>query len=157
MTARGVLRDRIAQARLDDVLEVPVAGLEDVVVRYCSLPHEAVVEIQKSKNRETLRDNAHILVRACVGVFERVDGELVSVDPDDREAARVKDGQVVGDPLTFTSPRFAELVGVDSDDATDVVMALYADADGHLISAATAVMRHGGYISDDMMRALRGN
>lgn len=142
MTAQ-TLRDRIAARRQERgkpfALETPIEG---VWVSYKPIPSGKLEDIHRRRKKEKAKGrglaiNIDVLIDACVGVHERIDGELVSIDPDNRD----------GEALTFTSPRLLELLGVESQLASDAVRELYAvtdDHDGDVITAANEVMHRSG-------------
>lgn len=143
MSGAQSLRDRIAARRAETnkpfVLETPIEG---VWVSYRTMPSHKLDAIHKRRKKNkgrgwALAVNIDVLIDTCVGVHERIDGKLVSIDPDDRD----------GDPPTFTSPRLLELLGVESQRASDAVRELYAvtdEYDGDVITAANEVLHRSG-------------
>lgn len=146
------LRSRRARVReqLHFDLEVPRYD-PPVLVRYKPVPQEKIEQTfertkkMRGKDR-TAVTNAIILAGACIGVFEVIDGEEVSVDPDDR----------AGEWPTF-GPRLAGILGEPmAKKASDVVRALYL-TDGDLISTAQELAALSGYAQDQIERDSSGN
>ncbi|MFW6776070.1 hypothetical protein ACOACO_17435 [Nocardioides sp. CPCC 205120] len=141
---RGRLRDRRAKAADGLQLDLPVPRLEPpIYVRYRPVSNREIKEVNaryaksKDKDREVLV-NASLLARACLGIFEEVEGELVS--------------PLDGGPdfPKFDEAMAAEL-GSNSTVATEVVRALFL-TDGDIISQATQVAQWSGYADEQIER-----
>ncbi|XBB66866.1 hypothetical protein ABFU82_22580 [Nocardioides sp. WV_118_6] len=146
------LRDRIKNAKADLHLDLEVPRLDpQVFVRFRPTTQARLNAAGKLAGKLTKNDdgdiiaNAGILASACIGVFEVIDGEEVSVDPDDRD----------GTWPTF-GPRLAELLGVSTKKASDVVRALYL-TDGDIISTVTKLGVWSGYAQEQLERDPEGN
>lgn len=120
------LREKVQRAREASTVDLPIADI-DVVIRFRAVDFDVLDRNRNpGKRRDPLAANAAVLIDACVGVFTCTDdGTLVSVDPDDPDTHIDDDDKVIGQPVTFSSPRLAELLGVDTGRAADVVAALY--------------------------------
>lgn len=170
MTEKSRLLERVVAARRKRVLDLPVPGVDGIVVRFGPLGSEelkAVADNARKRKLDAVTLNASFLVRACLAVLEEVDGRLVSVDPDDREGAYVDengdlvtarvdvgaDGRLRG-PVLFDE-RLAELLGTERL-ATATVRALYV-TDGDVVSTANAVIRHSGFVGDEIAQDALGN
>lgn len=155
------VRDRIEQARRKRVYD-DVIPHTDYVVRYHPIGEERRVEISENRAKVSGDDpelellaSADALVATCVGIFEKVDGKLVSFDPSNRGGARVhpETDVVEGTPLTFSSKRTQELLGIDTDSAVEVVRAFYP-FDGDIISASNTVFRLSRYFRSGLAENL---
>lgn len=138
------LRDRRAAAAKQLYLDLPVPRLEpEVFVRFAPVEQAQIDRInkrhEKSKDREkTVKINAVVLAEACRGIFEVIDEQEVSIDPADRE----------GDWPRFDE-KLADLLGLDSTGAVDVVRGLYL-TDGDVIATATKLADWSGYSITDL-------
>lgn len=106
-------------------------------------------QAEKSKDPEkNVVANAVGLADVCLGVFEVIDGEKVSVDPDDRDP----------DPANWPKfdDRLAGLLGLPgTKKAADVVRGLYL-TDGDIIATSSKVAEWSGY-SLDGVEEFEGN
>lgn len=133
------LRDRREKARQELHLDLAVPRLDPpVYVRFAPVEQSQINRINKrhEKSKDKDRDviiNAVILAEACRGVFEVIDDEPVSVDPDARD----------GDWPRFDE-LLADMLGLDTDKASDVVRGLYL-TDGDVIATATRLAEWSGY------------
>lgn len=145
-SALASLRARRDKAREQLHLDLAVPRLDPpVYVRFAPVEQSQITRIndrhKKSKDKD--RDviiNAVILAEACRGVFEVIDDETVSVNPDDRD----------GEWPRF-DPDLAELLGLNPDEskATDVVRGLYL-TDGDIIATASRLAEWSGYSVADL-------
>ncbi|SDC46256.1 hypothetical protein [Nocardioides lianchengensis] len=104
---------------------------------------------RKSKDDDrTVIANAAILAEACIGVFEVVDDDKVSIDPTDRST----------DPADWPKfdKRLARLLEIPAGKATDVVRGLYL-TDGDIISTAADLGEWSGYARDMLEQDTEGN
>lgn len=146
------LRDRVARVKETLYLDLEVPRLEPpVFVRYRPTTQGRLNAAGKLASKLSKGDdgdvvaNAGILASACIGVFEVIDGEEVSIDPEDR----------AGDWPTF-GPHLAELLGINTRKASDVVRALYL-TDGDIISTVTKLGVWSGYAQEQLERDPEGN
>lgn len=143
------VRARLNRARRKRHVDVPVPFTDGYVVRYGPIPDQRRQEILDNRRQEKgevlVLASADVLASACLGIFDTVDGKLVSFDPDDGTTyVDAETDQIVGRPLTFSSPRTIEILGAEASDAVSVVRAFYA-TDGDIISASDRVMEVSGY------------
>jgi hypothetical protein len=152
----ALLRQRVARAKEQLHVDLEVPRLEPpVFVRFKPTNQGRLNAASKLAGKLKNRDdgdvvaNAGILADACLGVFEvlEVDGQKVevSIDPEDRDGDWPKFG-----------PRLAELLGVTTNKASDVVRALYL-TDGDIMSTVTKLGVWSGYAQDDLERDPEGN
>lgn len=145
----AALRQRIQQARQQRVLDLPVPGLERVVVRYGEVPAPELARIYRKRKKDTWEEQSllaacDVLAVACMGIYERADdGELVA-DGD------LLASQPDGSPVTFATLRLAE-----TGRAVDEVRALYV-TDGDVLTAADRVTEFSGYTNPNDQKALLG-
>lgn len=104
----------------------------------------ASIERSKAKDKRVAA-NAALLAEATIGVFEVVDGEQVSIDPEDRD----------GDWPKFDM-RLAELFEVQAVKAAEVVRAVYL-TDGDIIATVMQVGEWSGYNLDEIQADFEGN
>lgn len=129
MTARRSLRDRLAEARRQNYLDLRVTtpGFEGLFVRCRALePAELNATLNRHKGDEAgIAQAVDVLVSTCLGVWEETDGKGAS--PVDGFSGLVDLGslELSGDLPTFSSPELAEALGVDAT-AEAVVRALLA-------------------------------
>lgn len=152
------VRDRIEKARRARIYD-NVIPHTDYVIRYGPLGEERRVEIAETRGRDDADDkelevlaSADVLATTCIGIFEKVDGRLVSFDPENPGEASVdpETNEVRGTPLTFKSPRTRELLGVlGAESAVEVVRAFYP-FDGDVINAGNAVFRLSGFFRNEL-------
>lgn len=145
------IKGRIDEARRKRYIERAVPGVEEFVVRYGTTDVDTIENIdQKRKNlkggHKVLARSMDVLIKTCLGIFEDVDGELKSIDPEDRE----------GEPLTFSSERMAEILEVESGRAADVLTAFYP-VEGDIIGLAGDVMKNSGILGQEALEEVRGN
>lgn len=140
---------RAARAKVVATLhtDLPIPRLEGFGVRYGIVTQRRIDQItkkfQQSKDPDrTVIINALVLAEACLGVYQWVDGEQVSVDPEDR----------AGEWPKFAE-RLAELLH-DPDEpkpratkSSDVVRSLYL-TDGDIVSTATQLAEWNGYAAE---------
>lgn len=146
------LKARIAETRKKRILQRPVPGLSEVVVKYRPLDAAELAEIdrisraraQKSEAPFGLIQGLHILVRACAGIYELAD-----------DGSLLTDGKLLssenGEPLTFQTLNLT-----DSQAATDQVMALYA-TQGDIVGLAGEVLKFAGYTGEQLDQEVLGN
>lgn len=151
--ARASLRERRERALLSLKKDFEVPLLDGVFVRYKPITQAMLDKANKQASASKDPDasviaNAGILAVACIGVGEVVDGEPVSIDPDERSS----------DPDDW--PRFdkrlARLLGVPAGKAADVVRGLYP-TDGHIISTVTELGVWSGFANNQIERDTEGN
>lgn len=146
------LRERreVAVSKLFTDRVVPRLEPATVWVRYKPIPQRRIeaankqAAASKDKDRDVIA-NAAVLAEACLGVFEDLDGKLVSIDPEDRD----------GDWPTFND-RLAELLGVRAGKAGDIVRGLYL-TDGDVISTVREVVKWSGFVDEQLERDDEGN
>lgn len=145
-------RERIVTEKLHTDLKVPRwddEGGPAIFVRYGPTTQARVDAANKqaraSKSKHaTLVANATVLADACLGIFAVVDGEKVSIDPDDPH----------GELLKF-EPKLAELLGVRAGKAAQIVRdpetnsGLYF-TDGDVISTAMQLAEWSGFAAEQM-------
>lgn len=130
-TALAALKARRESGREQRHLDLRVPGMEPpLYVRYGPIPKgvaESITEkwrTRKDRDR-TVKREAQLLTEACRGLFEIVDGEKVSIDPDDRHGEW---------------PRFdenlARLIGSSEVSAVGLLREVYEE-DGDIIAAST--------------------
>lgn len=119
-----------------------------VFVRFRPVEQAAVDRINakhadsKAEDR-TVVLNAAVFVEHCVGVYQLVDGQLVSIDP--------------GQPAPKFDARLGDLLGLDPDaGAIAVVRALFAK-DGDIISTAWLLNEWSGFTTARAQREFSGN
>lgn len=143
-SALSGLRARRQKAVEELHLDLPVQRLDPpVYVRFAPATQSQIEAItkrySKSKDKDkTVTVNALILAHYCRGVFEVIDGEEVSVDESDRS----------GEWPRFDE-RLAELLGLESDRAVDVVRGLYL-TDGDVIATAGKLADWSGYSIEEL-------
>ena len=144
------LRERREQALKALHIDLPVPRLDPpVYVRYGAVTQAQInaanKQFEKSKDRDRdVLTNATVLGHACQGVYEEVDGEIVSIDPEDRH----------GDAPRFDE-RLAELLGIQSNRASDVIRALYV-TDGDIIATGAKVAEFYGYTMENIEERQQG-
>ncbi|HXH77317.1 hypothetical protein [Nocardioides sp.] len=151
-TLRGSLRERREQARSKLYLDRRVPRIDPpVFVRFKPLSSARLEgltrQAEKSKDPERyINGSAIAIADACVGIFEVIDDEKVSIDPDgDRD-----------DWPRFDS-RLAELLGLaDLGKAAPIVRALYL-TDGDVTSEAAALTEWSGYAGQEADEEYAGN
>lgn len=148
-------RRRKSVAALHFDLEVPRYD-PPVFVRYKPVSQEKVEQTFKRTEKRRGQDrtvvtNAIILAEACLGVFEVIDGQEVSVDPEDRDGEWPKFDQRLGELLT--SIEDGERAPTK---ASDVVRKLYL-TDGDIISTAQDLSVRSGYAQEQLERESEGN
>jgi hypothetical protein len=130
-------------------LEVPRLDPQ-VFVRFKPVSQERLNAANKQAGKSSDKDaeviaNAGILAWACLGVFEVIDGEEVSIDVDDREGEWPK-----------FDKRLAGLLGVRAGKASEVVRGLYL-TDGDIISTVGKLGVWSGYATDQLESDPAGN
>ena len=150
------LRDRRSKARNDLFLDLPVPRYDPpIFVRFKPLEQTKIaagqkeIDVRKKDRDVLLRVNAGFIATACLGVFEVVDGEKVSVDPDTRST----------DPEDWPKfgPELAALLGEeDTDRAVEVVQALYL-TDGDILATAAEIAAWSGYSGEQLDQDFEGN
>lgn len=150
-SVRASLRDRreAAVSSLHIDLEVPRLD-PPVFVRYAPIPkakiNAANEKVAKSKDPETdIIANASLLIGACLGVFEVIDGEEVSIVADDRDG-----------PWPKFDADLARELGVKAGKATAVVRSLYL-TDGDVVSTVGKIGEWSGYAAEQSERDTEGN
>lgn len=150
----ALLRDRVATAKKKLQLDLEVPRLDPpVFVRFkpptqkrIEAANELARKLRNQKGGEAvIIANAGLLADVCLGVFEVIDGREVSIDPEDRD----------GDWLKF-GPRLAELLGLKTNKASDVVRALYL-TDGDIISTSDKLAVWSGHAAEAFERDTEGN
>lgn len=121
-----------------------------IYVRFKPVPQSRIDRMNKqaenSKEKDaTVTANAAILADATLGVFEVIDGEKVSVDPNDRD----------GEWPKFDSA-LAELFEVKATKAGEVVRAVYM-TDGDIIATVTQLGVWSGFNLDAIKADFEGN
>lgn len=155
------VRERLQAARRKRVWDHEIPYTEGYVVRFRPLGEERRQEIsdhrgkEKEKNLRVLLSSADVLVECCLGIFERVDGKLVSFDPTDRDAAYVdpETNEIVGTPLTFNSTRTQDLLGIEGATAVTTVQAFYP-TDGDIIGASDRIIELSGFVRAEIANDL---
>lgn len=167
-TPRGSLHERVAEKRRKRVTFLPVPDLQEVVVAFKAVDdhtRQRIAERAQKNKRSSIGDpgqDASILADSCIGIFERMhDGELLNIDPEDREGARVEvqedgDWKIIGQPLTFASPRFKELIGTEDFGTAETIKSLYV-TDGDLMTVARSIFEFSGYSTEAMESEIQGN
>lgn len=155
LSVLGSLKARREQIIASATLDLPVARWTDpkVFVRYKPIDHAIIRRVQTAvekapkaeKAKVEVDGNCDVLIRACVGVFARIDGS-------DREYS-LRPGDPEGELTTF-DPDLCENLGVDAT-ARSAVKGLYM-FDGDIISAAGAVADFSGYKVTEADDSLRG-
>lgn len=145
------LRERrdAAKKRLFKDLAVPRLD-PPVYVRFKPVTSHRLTAANKQSAKSGDRDadviaNAGVLVDACVGIFEVVDGEEVSLDPSDREGEWPK-----------FDKQLAALLGVPAGKASAVVRELYV-TDGDIISTVNELALWSGFAQEQLERDPAGN
>lgn len=146
------LRDRRQAALAEAHLDLAVPRLDPpVYVRFKPIDDSRFNALMKrfekyKGNDRNVVHNASILAECCLGVFEVIDGEKVSIDPADRD----------GDWPRF-DPQLAQLLGQDLEPrAADVVRGLYV-TDGDVIATAGKLAEWSGYSLADLEELTAGN
>lgn len=159
------LRKRAEDARKVRYTYIPIPGFDPPAsVRYRALEPEELEAI--TKRRSKLPDKeankaiaADVCITACLAIFDLIDGQLVSIDPEARKRCYVDDeGNIVGDPVTFSDPRLSELLGLEDGSASKNVWELYPMG-GDVLSAADKILRFSGIDADAdaIEEMIRGN
>lgn len=131
-----------AKAALTTDLEVPRLD-PPVYVRF-KPPTQARIDAANQRARNgndkdaTVLANAIVIADSCVGVFEIIDGEKVSVDPTDRDGT-----------WPLFDKRLARLLGVPAGRAADVVRALYL-TDGDVLSTSAKLAEWSGFATEQL-------
>jgi len=133
-----------AQERLYKDLKVPRwddDGGPAIYVRYKPLSPGKMATAVERRRRDKAKDqdwatkaNADALIGSCMGVFTEIDGAQYSLREGDRN----------GSWTTF-DPDLGAALGVESQNAVDVVRALYL-TDGDLINAAATLTTWSGLV-----------
>jgi hypothetical protein len=150
------LQKAIQAARQKRHLDRAVTELPQIVVSYRTVgedEREKIVE-KYSKGGRTppavrYLINAEILAKACIGIFEIVDGEQHT-----RGDFLDADGE---DALTFSDERFQEIVGATVGSSTSAVRALYGTDNGDVIGLGDELMQFSGFMGPELAEAIRGN
>lgn len=113
-----------------------------VYVRFRPIEDAQAQKINKESGKSKDNDinvvaNASALAHACIGVFEVIDGQAVSIDPDDRST----------DPADWPTfdARLGQLLGLpEATGAVSVVRALYF-TDGDILATSGRLAEWSGY------------
>lgn len=151
VTVGGGLRGRREQAVAELFTDLKIPRYDPpIFVRFKPIEQKridamtATIERSKAKDKRVAA-NAALLAEATIGVFEVIDGEKVSVDPEDRD----------GDWPRFDM-RLAELFEVQAVKAADVVREVYL-TDGDIIATVMQVGEWSGYNLDEIQADFEGN
>lgn len=166
-TLRRSLKDRRAKAVGELFLDRPVPRLEPQVwVRFKPIGSARIEAINKAAAKSKDPDknvvgNARALAESCIGLFEKIDGELRSLDPDDDRAVQIPDDpKATLPPIPDDWPRFdeslARLLGVPFITATNIVRELYL-TDGDIVSEAGELTVWSGYAGHEIDEEFAGN
>lgn len=148
-------RRKEVKSRLFFDLEVPRYD-PPIYVRYKPVSQQKIEDTYKRTDKlrgenRTVTTNAIILAEACVGVFEIIDGERVSVDPEDRGGEWPKFEKRLGELLT------------DIEDGerpptkgSEVVRKLFF-TDGDIIATAQDLATKSGYAQEQLELEPEGN
>jgi hypothetical protein len=145
------LRARREKAVTGLHLDLAVQRLDPpVYVRYRPVTQAEIDQssklFDKSKDADkNVKANAATLAKACLGVFEVIDGVEVSVDPADRHGSWPRFDQQLGD-----------LLGLETNRAADIVRGLYL-TDGDVIATATKLADWSGYSLSGLEEREAGN
>jgi hypothetical protein len=169
-TIRTGLRDRRQKAVDSLFLERQVPRLDPpVFVRFKPLEGHRVDAINKaaSKSKDPERSvvgNARALAESCVGIYEKIDGQIVSVDPTDERVVEIPDDPKAPLPaIPDDWPKFdatlAALLGMANPatvTAVQVVRELYL-TDGDVTSEAGELTAWSGYAGEEALEEYSGN
>lgn len=135
------------------VLPVPRWSDPELVVKYQPLEHSIIRAAQtrvekapKAKRFQVeLEGNMDLLIRGCVAVVAKLDGQEYSLRPDDPE----------GEPTTF-DPDLAENLGLgENATARQVVKELFI-TDGDILSHAKSLVEFSGYRETEADEQIQG-
>ena len=155
LTVLGSLKQRRADIAQGAVLDLPVPRWSDpeIFVRFRPVEFTEIDKIQKRLERipkgkraaEEVASNIDLLIRGCVAVFARLDGQDYSLRAGDHKGS-----------LTTFDPDLAENLGLTEDaTARDVVRELYI-ADGDIINTSRKLVEWSGYKNDELDESLAG-
>lgn len=147
--ARSLLTERLSKLRADAYQDVDITDSKDrpsgLVVRYQSIGQEEFGELQRRHEDDPVHEfNVSIVIRACQALLMRhEDGRLTSIDVDDPDGAYVDDnGKLHGKPITYSSDRTLELLGVEG--PREAVRELHEHAELLVDSEAATVVNLSG-------------
>ena len=163
MTARKSLRDRLAQARSENYIDLRVTtpGFEGLFVR-CRAMQSA--ELNTAIDRHAGKPDAgiamgiDILAATCMAVWEDVDGKGVSPVEGFSGLVDLDSGAASGDFPTFASPELAEAFGLDEPSAEAIILALLAPTTSlRLMPYSDALQEFSVGSGESVVRTARGN
>lgn len=163
MTARKSLRERLAQARRENFIDLRVTtpAFEGLYVRCRAL---TPTELNTALTRHDGKDEAGIaaaidaLVSTCLGIWEEADGKGVSPVDGFSGVIDLDTMELSGDLPTFSSPELAEALGLDEQSAEANVRALLAPNSGlRLIAYSDALGTFSTGANSEIIRTARGN
>ena len=161
------LRKRIKDNRRKRTLDLRVPGLDDIYVRFQPMASEFLAMIDEKYAGEkaepndippSLRMECESLIHCCLGIFQEVDGSLVSIDPETRCYVN-DDNEIVGEAVTFTSVRLAELIGTPEGGwsvAIRNVLCLYG-SDGDVHATGRRLTAFSGFLGTQIHERPPGN
>lgn len=130
-----------------------VPGLPNIYVRFRPINQTKLIAsvkaAEKSKNPDAVAiANANVLIDACLGIYELLDGEEVSPDPRDRHGNLPRFDQQLG-----------ELIALDGEELTKAVEVCRALYDNDLALAATVdeLLEWSRTMNEDLDREHQGN
>lgn len=151
----GQLKTRRTEILQGQHLDLPVPRWADpeIIVRYKPVTHDEIRRAQTTvekapKDRRAqveVNGNCDILIRGCVAIIARIDGQDYSLKPDEPK----------GDFTTFDSDLAANLGLEEGSTARQVVKALFI-TDGDILSHAQALVHWSGYKETDADDTLEG-
>lgn len=162
MSARPTLRERHQRALAGAMVDLPVQdpAYDGLFVRLRALSAEEITEAE-ARHRGTsdpgMQQALDLLVAACVGVWEQVDGKGVSPVDGFPGVMDLDSGTLSGALPTFSSPELAEALGVEPSAAAVVRALLGARSSLGVIAYAEALFEFSNVSSEQLLRQARGN
>lgn len=163
MSARKNLRERLAQARRENFIDMRVTtpAFEGLYVRCRAMtPQElnAAIERNAGKDEAGVSSAVDVLVSTCVGIWEEVDGKGVSPVDGFSGVIDLDTLDLSGDLPTFSSPEMAEALGLDEQSAEANVRALLAPNSAlRLMPYSDALQDFSTGANETVVRTARGN